>query len=230
MTNEHEGLQPDDLALVRGGPSYRLAQRLGMTRPGANRRLIKVVLVLLLTWAPLALLSLVSGRAFGHRVAIPFLHDPEVHARFLFVVPLLELAEIIVAVSLAVQMEHLFEMGSVPERAKAQYRSARDQAIALRGSWFPEGVIVVFSITMSLVSRRVLDFSVGDPSWERVASTTTPTGWWYMLVSLPVLYFLLLRWLWVFIIWSWLLFKISRLDLELTPTHPDRTGGLGFVG
>jgi hypothetical protein len=26
------------------------------------------------------------------------------------------------------------------------------------------------------------------------------------------------------------LFRVSRLDLELTPTHPDRAGGLGFLG
>jgi hypothetical protein len=58
----------------------------------------------------------------------------------------------------------------------------------------------------------------------------TPAGWWYMLVSLPVLYFFLLRWVWVFLVWSWFLFQVSRLDLELTATHPDRTGGLGFIG
>ena len=50
-----------------------------------------------------------------------------------------------------------------------------------------------------------------------------------MLVSLPILYFFLLRWVFIFLIWGWFLFRISRLDLELTPTHPDRTGGLGFL-
>jgi hypothetical protein len=49
-------------------------------------------------------------------------------------------------------------------------------------------------------------------------------------VSLPILYFLLLRWIWVFLLWSGFLFRISRLDLELTPTHPDHAGGLGFLG
>jgi hypothetical protein len=218
------------MELVQGGPSHHLAERLGMARPGAPRRLLKVTLLLFLTWVPVALLSLISGHAFGHRVDIPFLHDPEVHARFLFVVPLLELAAVVVAVSLAVQTKHLFEMGVVPEKERGRFRSAQEQAIGLRNSWFPEGAILVLSFTLSLLSRFVLDFSAGDPSWERVASTTTPAGWWYALVSLPVLYFFLLRWVWVFLVWSWFLFKISRLDLELTPTHPDRTGGLGFLG
>jgi hypothetical protein len=42
--------------------------------------------------------------------------------------------------------------------------------------------------------------------------------------------FFLLRWAWIFALWAWLLFQVSRLDLDLTPTHPDRAGGLGFLG
>jgi hypothetical protein len=34
----------------------------------------------------------------------------------------------------------------------------------------------------------------------------------------------------VFLLWGWFLHRVSRLDLELTPTHPDRAGGLGFIG
>ena len=34
----------------------------------------------------------------------------------------------------------------------------------------------------------------------------------------------------MFLLWAWFLFRVSRLDLELTPTHPDRAGGLGFLG
>jgi hypothetical protein len=32
------------------------------------------------------------------------------------------------------------------------------------------------------------------------------------------------------LLWGWFLFRVSRLDLQLTPTHPDRAGGLGFLG
>jgi hypothetical protein len=36
--------------------------------------------------------------------------------------------------------------------------------------------------------------------------------------------------MWIFLLWAAFLFQVSRLNLELTPTHPDRAGGLGFVG
>lgn len=230
MAEEHQDLDPDDFAFVRGGPLRRLALRLGLAHAGTPRRLLKVVLFLFLTWVPLALLSLIAGNAYGDSVKVSFIHDPEVHARFLVVVPLLELAELVVAVSLATQARHLSEMGIVPAREQGRFAAARDQAIALRGVWFAEGTILVLSLTMSLVSRLFLGFSEGESSWERLGPTLSAAGWWYMLVSLPVLFFFLLRWGWVFVAWSWFLFKVSRLDLELTPTHPDRTGGLGFIG
>ena len=69
-----------------------------------------------------------------------------------------------------------------------------------------------------------------ESTWERSEAGITLAGWWYILVSLPILFFFLLRWLWIFLIWSWFLFRVSRLGLELTPTHPDRAGGLGFLG
>jgi hypothetical protein len=42
--------------------------------------------------------------------------------------------------------------------------------------------------------------------------------------------FLLWRWLWRLCIWHGLLWRLSTLDLQLIPTHPDRAAGLGFVG
>ncbi|HTI49990.1 MAG TPA: hypothetical protein VL475_03525 [Planctomycetaceae bacterium] len=230
MATKHDAPEPMDESLVQGGPSHRLATRLGMADSSARRRLLKVLLVLMLTWVPLALLSLVSGHAVGHSVDVTFFRDPEVHARFLFVVPLLELAEVMVAVSLAVQTKHLVEMGIVPEKDRGRFREAHAQAVRLRDAPLGEGAVAVLSITMSLVSRLLLGFNAGDSSWEHAVSVMTPAGWWYMLVSLPVLYFFLLRWVWVFLVWSWFLFQVSRLDLELTATHPDRTGGLGFIG
>jgi hypothetical protein len=52
---------------------------------------------------------------------------------------------------------------------------------------------------------------------------------WYLWVSLPVFTFVWLRWVWRTLIWAYLLFRISRLKLRLTATHPDHAGGLAFV-
>src|SRR6185369_4492752 len=55
------------------------------------------------------------------------------------------------------------------------------------------------------------------------------TGVWYGYVSLPLYQFLLMRWYFRLFIWARFLWQVSRLDLSLVPTHPDRVGGLGFL-
>jgi hypothetical protein len=219
----------DEFNLVRGGFSNQIAERLGLAAK-ASRRSLKVVLLLLVAWVPLLLMALVSGHLMGTAVKVPFLHDPEVHARYLIVLPLLELAELVVAISLAAQVRHLREIGVVPERERGRFDSACSDVLALRGSMWPELVIVVLSFAISIVFRLVIGVSEGSSSWERTETAITPAGWWQMLVSMPILYFFLFRWFWVFSCWAFFLRRVSRLELELTPTHPDRAGGLGFLG
>ena len=57
----------------------------------------------------------------------------------------------------------------------------------------------------------------------------TLAGVWYGYVSLPLFQFLLCRWYFRIFIWSRLLWQVSRIELNLVPTHPDRVGGLGFL-
>jgi hypothetical protein len=52
---------------------------------------------------------------------------------------------------------------------------------------------------------------------------------WYGFVSLPVFQFLQCRWYFRLFIWMRFLWQVSRIDLAIIPTHPDRTGGLGFL-
>src|SRR5882757_9165958 len=58
----------------------------------------------------------------------------------------------------------------------------------------------------------------------------TPAGFWYVFVSIPILQFILLRWYIRLFIWFRFLWKVSRIDLNLIPTHPDRCAGLAFLG
>lgn len=55
-------------------------------------------------------------------------------------------------------------------------------------------------------------------------------GLWYYVVAVPVLQFFWYRWLWRFLIWIRFLYDVSRLNLDLVPTHADGAGGLGFLG
>ena len=124
MATDHPDLNLSAGVLARGGLTNGLALRLGLAPPTPMRRMLKVTLLVLLTWLPLVVLSMLYGHAWSGRVSIPLLLDPVVHSRFLFVVPLLELAQIAVETSLRVQMRHFLDSGLIPERQRPDYKAA----------------------------------------------------------------------------------------------------------
>jgi hypothetical protein len=52
----------------------------------------------------------------------------------------------------------------------------------------------------------------------------------YDYFSLPLYRVVVLTWLWRYVIWSWFLWRASRLHLTIVPSHPDLSGGLAFIG
>ena len=215
--------------LVRGGAIDRLVRKWGLTAVTPRHRLVKVIVLFFITWVPLLVLSLAVGNASRGSNKTSFLHDPEVHARFLVTLPLLEMAEVIVAVTMLSQVRHLRISGLVPERNLQQFETAKNEALATRSSIWFEVAVVIASALLAIVVRGRFGIGVTDENWETSDGKFTLPGWWYTLVSTPVLYFFLIRWVCIFAIWSRFLYRVSRLDLQLTPTHPDRAGGIGFL-
>jgi hypothetical protein len=230
MATDSADLDLGAYALARGGLAHALAKRLGLEPPTPARRVIKVSLLVVATWLPLVILSALHGHAWTGRVAIPLLLDPVVHTRFLFVVPLLELAQIFVETSLRVQIRHFLVSGLIPDRQRPEYKAVVAEVTRLRNTPVVEVTLAVLAVVFSVLLRTVGNVRMDGSSWQRLGDTLTPAGWWYVLVSLPVLYFFLFCWAWLFLLWAYFLFRTSRLDLELTATHPDRAGGLGFLG
>ena len=227
-----EGLEPlpKHHSLVRGGYSFHFARRIGLEPATMPKRLAKIALLVCVTWVPLVILSMIRGHAWGRAVKEPLFLDPVIYSRFLFVVPLLELAQVVVEASLGVQTRQFLRSGLVPEKERPAFLEAQARAIRLRGSTAAEVFIAALAFVISICSRVIMSPGPHSSTWERLGGTITPAGWWYVLVSLPILVFFLLRWVWIFCLWAWFLFRVSRLELELTPTHPDRAGGLGFLG
>jgi hypothetical protein len=216
--------------LVSGSSVNTFAGYLNLSPPSAESRWRRIGILILITWVPLLLLSIVAGYAFTREtVQIPFLHDPALFGRFLFVVPLLEFSELLISISLTVQAQHFLQSAVVADRERPQFDAAALEVLQLRSS--KAGLIIIGILSFSLAFIiKYWEFDPAFSTWEICNSARTPAGWWYALISLPILYFFLLHWLWIFLLWSFFLYRVSRLDLQLTPTHPDHAGGLGFLG
>src|SRR6266850_717808 len=78
-----------NFSLVMGGPLFQLWRRTRLSGDALELVPRRVIVLLLLTWAPLLALSAAEGHAWGGTVKVPFLYDVELHVRLLFVLPLL---------------------------------------------------------------------------------------------------------------------------------------------
>ena len=223
-----------DFSLVLGGPLYQLWRGTRLaddTLSLLHRRIIAIVVVV---WLPLLLLSVVSGHAWGDRVRLPFLYDVELHLRLLLAVPLLVMAELIVHQRMRLVVRQFLDRALVADQARAQFNDAISAAMRLRNSVVAELLLMaaVYVVGVGFVWRTqgALDVATWyglavDGRWR-----PSPAGWWLALVSLPVFQFLLIRWYFRLFIWARFLWQVSRIDLRLMPLHPDRCGGLGFLG
>jgi hypothetical protein len=211
----------------------RTALRLGFELPTARRHARTFFMLALVSSAPILLLALPAGLVIGDRVEVPVLSDPSFYCRYLLALPLLVFAELIVTRSLAVHSGYFLESGLVPETDQARYKDAEAELKRLYNSIVAQAVILVLAYALVLALRTIVAYQPGSSSWERLGrsegSRISAAGWWSILVSLPILMFLLLRWLWRMCAWAWFLYRTSRLPLDLTATHPDRAGGLGFL-
>ena len=155
--------------------------------------------------------------------AVGVLRDPVILSRFLFVLPLLAIAEIVVARGLGVQARQFLISGVVPAEEAIKLRRQRPKRSPPRVGRRRGGDR---GLGRGDRDHRAGGGPVrsGESTWKRTGAGITLAGWWYILVSLPILFFFLLRWFWIFLLWSRFLFHISRLGLELTPTHPTAPG------
>ena len=223
-----------DFSLVAGGPLYRLLRRTRLSGDEMQWTVRRMVVLAVLAWVPLLLLSVIDGRAWGSAVALPFLHDLEVHAKLLIAIPLLIAAEVTAHRRLLPIVRQFLERDLIPETERPRFDAAIAAAMRLRGSVVAEMLLIVFVYVVGVLFVWRTQSTLEISSWY--ADSTggslhlSRAGWWAALVSLPLAQFLLVRWYFRLFIWGRFLLQVSRMKLNLMPTHPDGMAGLHFLG
>jgi hypothetical protein len=152
------------------------------------------------------------------------------HVRLLLALPLLFLAEAIFDHRVQQVIRAMVDSQLVPARQLPLLQGALQLVARLRDSWIVEATLVVISIFLSWETVRpaLID---GTSSWRAFSEGhASLAGWWYSRISLPVFHFLSLRLAVRLLLWGGLLLRLVRFDLQLMPTHPDHSGGLGGLG
>jgi hypothetical protein len=219
-------------SLVLGGPLYQLFRKVHLDDDVGGHVRRRIVVICGVIWLPLLVLCAIEGTLLGG-VAIPFLFDVETHARFLVAVPLLVAAELLVHLRMRYIVVQFVERKLVPAGAVDRFRVAIRNAMTWRNSIVAELALVAIVFTLGYylrADRFALEASTWYATSGEDGGASSLAGFWLTWVSNPILQLLLLRWLYRLAIWARLLWQASRIDLDLIPTHPDRNGGLGFLG
>jgi hypothetical protein len=225
--------EPSDFSLVLGGPLFQLLRRSHLSGDALELWRQRILIITLVAWAPLLALSALEGQALGGRAAVPFLLDVEAHVRFLIALPLLIVAELVVHQRMRFVVRQFLERNMVPESALPCFDAAIKSAFRLRNAVLAEVLLIffVYSVGILLFWRQYV--ALAAATWYAVPTANglelTVTGIWYAYVSLPLFQFLLVRWYFRIFIWLRFLRQVSRIELTLIPTHPDRVAGLGFL-
>lgn len=219
-------------SLVRGGASYRFQRAVGLIPAdglGIGRRL---AVGLAITWLPVVVLAAIDRRLFEGTVPDPLLRHFGVHARCLVAIPMFLVAEAVVDRYLPFLVHYFATSGLVDAETLPRFRAVLRSGERLRDSRLGLAItvgLVVLSIGAAASSPQ----DVHEVAWAVDGSEghryLLAAGLWYLFVTRPIFLFLLVQWLWRLFILAAVLRAIAKLDLRLVPTHPDGSGGLGFL-
>ena len=126
--------------------------------------------------------------------------------------------------------------GLIPEEDKTKFQKALDDLSRRKDSFWSDAVLLAliilfigayyFNISELFVEVRTSSWMAIDNGKEFVF---TLAGWWFQLVSTPLLQFILFRWFWRFMLWIAFMYRVSKTNLSMQVTHADLVGGLGVL-
>lgn len=231
-TKENIPQPTEDFSLVLGGPLYQILRRSRLSDTGLNLLKRRLIAIPLLAWLPLLILSIVEGKFLGSE-ELSFIHDIELHIRFLLAMPMLIGAELIVHQRMRKVLSNFLDRKLIPEADMQRFEAAIKSATTLRNSVLAEVLMIVFVYAFGILvlwkSYTGLNIDTWYASIVDGERQLNLAGYWLVLISVPFFQFLLVRWYFRLFIWLRFLWQVSRIKLDLVPTHPDRIGGLGFL-
>jgi hypothetical protein len=197
----------------------------------------RAVLLSVATYGPMAVAAWWQGLYTGAIDARNFFADYAAYAQFLIALPLFVVAERIVARNTREAALDLIGTGVIGADDLGRLAEAHARVRRRRLSRRPDWLLGALAYWLAYMTfRHELWTTPVTPTWHTGGSGIllfpgglTAAGAWAMLVALPLLNYWWLRMAWKIVIWTRYLWDVSRLRLRLIASHPDQTGGIGFI-
>jgi hypothetical protein len=220
-------------SLFEGDVLNRVYVRLGL---GSHRRFYLIrrsLAMILLTWVPVAILAWRQHLYESALSPMNFFADFAAYLQFLVALPLFVFAERVIDMSTREASDQFVGCGVIRPDDIPRVLDVHRTIERGRKAWWPDALCVVFAFVFSYL---ILPPEFGPnplPTWHVIgaphARWLTAAGMWEFCIALPLLNYTWLRFISKIALWCFYLYRITRLKLDLYPTHPDLTGGIGFV-
>jgi hypothetical protein len=216
-----------DNSLIRGGPFYHVQTATRLIRPNRWDFHRRITFALAIGWVPLLLITLL----FKPEALMSFLKDYRIHSRMLIAVPVLLFGQSLMESRFRSVVEHIRNARLLTDTELGRADEFMVWLRRLRDSALPEIIILLLVVAHTALSfSKLVDANPWLATPTEAGLHLTPAGWYAVLISASIFQFLLGLNLWKWLLWSVFAFSLSRLSLNLIPTHSDGHGGLGFLG
>ncbi len=235
---ESATLRIPPFSLFDGDLLNRTFSRIGLDSRHVSDLTARALIVIGITWVPMAVLAYSQHLYSPHIVARNFFADYAAYAQFLIAIPLFIVGERIVSRSTRQADMDFVDTGVVSVEDLPIVSASHAEVERLRMSRVAEAVCITLAyvtagatILPELATQSMLTWHSGagpTGNLHTLFGLTAP-GAWALLVALPILNYWWIRIAWKIIVWTRYLYRMSRLRLVLVASHPDSTGGIGFV-
>ena len=211
----------------------RVFARLGMGSYRVGDLVKRSLFLIGITWVPLALLAIVSEVHWIQPPGQNFFLDFAAYGQLLIGLPMFLLAERVIDGQTRDTARCFLSTGVVEAGDASRLFYLNRRVERLRKQLWPD--LICIAIAYVLTAAWVVPELYNDrDTWHAMGSISEQQSLtWPGLLELgfvgPLTTYWWLRWSWKIGIWSWYLYGLSRLRLNLVASHPDKTGGIGFL-
>ena len=222
-------------SLFDGDLVNRLFAVLGLGNRRAWHLAGRSLFLIAITWLPMAILAPFDGLASLAISARNFFGDFAAYAQFLVGLPLFVLAESVISRSTRDAAHQFLSTDAIRPADQPGILAVHERIGRWRRSFWSDVVCLAIAFTLSYaIWHTEMAFPANKLTWHTnyIAGEgrhLTATGAWEFFVALPIQMYWWLRIIWKIALWYYYLRQVSRLRLDLRASHPDRTGGIGFV-
>jgi len=214
------------------GPFEQLQTWLSLRRPGRAGMAIRIVVAIGVAWAPLVVLTAISGKLLGPPASQPFWCELKLNAGLLIAMPLFALSMTPLYIAVRKTVLHFVRSGLIAREDVSRYHGELFKVARLRDSAVAQSVVTGLVLACLYGAGRTLAADL--PGWAVYESGgarfIAPAGWWFTFVARPVLAVWLGMSVFRWVVYVVLIARLSRLPLRFVPTHPDGCGGMAFIG